>query len=86
MSSGSRFAAAIHSFISGIAMMLLAVGGACGVELDVVGAEARHHRRVHRIGHAALAEQERARRSSPRHSRQMVRDALDVGERPAHTL
>ena len=59
---------------------LLAVGGAAPVELDVVGDEARHHRRVHRVGHAALAEQirpaVRAEAFAPDRS-----DALDVALR-----
>ena len=55
ISSGSRLAAAIHSFISGIAMIVCAVGGARPVELDVVGEEARDHRRVHRVGHRRAA-------------------------------
>ena len=56
ISSGSSFAAAIHSRISGIARTARR-RRALLVELHVVGHEARDHRRVHRVGHRALAEQ-----------------------------
>ena len=81
ISSGSRFAAAIHSCISGIAMIVLHIEQAGPVELHVVGAEARDDRGVHRIGHAAL----RAEQARPAVALEALapdrRDALDVRER-----
>ncbi len=64
----------------------LAIGGAFAVELDVVGEEARHHRREHGVRHAGLcAEQKRAavgrQAFAPdRH------DAVDVGLRAGPDL
>ena len=59
----------------------LAIGGAGRVELDVVGEEARDHRRVHRVGHAALlAEQVRAAIGGQAVAPDLD-DAFDVGLR-----
>ena len=87
MSSGSSLAAATHSFISGIAMIGLAVARCrAGVELHVVGEEARHDRREHRVGHAALlAEQERPAVGGEAVGPDLD-DALDVGLRAGPDL
>ncbi len=64
----------------------LAIGGAVGIELHVIGEEARHHRREHGVGHA---------RARPEQIRAAVRveafapdevDAVDVGLRAGPDL
>src|ERR1017187_4295931 len=54
------------------------IGAADRVELDVVGAKARHHRRVHGVRHRLLAEQEGAAISSEALTPE-ADNAVDVG-------
>ena len=86
-SSGSRSAAVIHSRHRGQGHDRLAVGRAAVVELDVVGAEARAHRRVHRVGDRRLRRRTgTARRRPSRHSPQIARMRSTSACAPAHTL